>query len=130
MLLAQLELSLGDESASPTEELTEEEIKALEEAAHEAQINASIDTGIRLAEAVGFGGSMYLILLAPMVLLLSYTRKPRNRLLDTLIPVAGVALILLVYVEGIHQLLGHLPIPKLDLKELKDMITVYGSLTF
>lgn len=115
LLLAQLNLSLGDEGASPAEELTEEEIKALEAAAHEAQINASIDTGMRLAEAVGFGGSMYLIVLAPLVLLLSYTRKPKNRLVDTLIPVAGVALILFVYVEGIHRLLGHLPIPKLDL---------------
>ena len=127
LLRDQLELSIGDESA-PTEELTEEEIKALEEAEHEAQINASIDSGIRLAYAVGFGGSAYLFLLAPLVLLLSYTRKPKNRLLDTLIPVAGVALILLVYIEGIHQLLGVLPIPKLDLQEIKEMITVYGSL--
>ena len=127
LLLAQLELSLGDESV-PTEELTEEEIRALEEAAHEAQINASIDTGIRLAQAVGFGGSMYLIFLAPLVLLLSYTRKPRNRLVNTLIPVAGVALILIVYVEGVHQLLDVLPIPKLDLQELKNLIMVYGSL--
>ena len=126
-LLAQLEQSIGEESA-PTKELTEEEIKALEEAAHEAQINASIDSGIQLACAVGFGGSVYLFLLAPMVLLLSYTRKPKNRLLDTLIPVAGVALILFVNIEGIHRLLGVLPIPKLDLQELKDMITVYGSL--
>lgn len=123
-------LKAGDEAAQieviPSEG-TREEIQALEEASHEARINASIDSGIRLAGAVGFGGSIYLVFLAPMVLLLSYTRKPRNRLLDALIPVGGVALILFIYAEGIHQSLGYLPIQKLDPQELKDMITSYIS---
>lgn len=128
MMLSQLEQALDEKNGAAPRELTEEEKKAIEKAAHDARINASIDTGIRLAQAVGFGGSVYLFMLAPMVLLLSYTRKPRNRLVDMLVPVAGVFLILLVYVEGAHQLVCNLPIPKIDLEELKEMISTYGSM--
>ena len=58
---------------------------------------------------MGFGGSISLIFLAPLVLLFSYTRRPKNPMLDLLIPVAGIALILFVYLEGIHQLLPTCP---------------------
>ena len=37
----------------------------------------------------------------------------------------GIALILIVYIEGIHQLLGYLPVGKINLEELKDMVTNY-----
>ena len=76
-------------------------------------------------ESVGFGGSVGLIFLAPLVLLFSYTRRPKNPMLDLLIPAAGIALILLAYLEGIHQLLGMLPIPKINLQELKGTVTMY-----
>ena len=124
LLLAELQKTIGDENAAASKPLTEEEKQALEAAEHEAFINASLESGIWLAEAVGFGGSIYLIFLAPIVLLLSYTRNPRNRMLDTLIPVAGVFLILFIYVEGTYRLLGHLPIPQ----GLKGMIAVYGGI--
>jgi hypothetical protein len=94
-------------------------------ALREEQISAFLDSGMRKAEAVGFGGSINLILLAPLVLLFSYTRRPKNPMLDLLIPVAGIALILLVYLEGTHQLLGTLPIPKINLQEFKDSATIY-----
>lgn len=94
-------------------------------ATHDAQIQTSIDTGMRIASAVGFGGSISLFLLAPLVLLFSYTRRPKNPMLDLLIPVAGIALILLAYLEGTHRLLGLLPIPKINLQEFKDTITIY-----
>jgi hypothetical protein len=80
---------------------------------------------MRIALAVGFGGSISLIFLAPLVLLFSYTRRPKYPMLDLLIPVAGIALILLVYLEGTHQLLSALPIPKINLQEFKDSATIY-----
>jgi hypothetical protein len=94
-------------------------------AAHDAEIETSIYTGMRIASAVGFGGSIGLFLLAPLVLLFSYTRRPKNPMLDLLIPAAGIALILLVYLEGTHQLLSALPIPKINLQEFKDSATIY-----
>ena len=45
-----------------------------------------------------------------------------------LIPAAGVFLSLLVYIEGIHQLLGHLPIQKVNLHEMIDTAKMYMSM--
>ena len=101
--------------------------KGLDSALGQETITASIDWGMRLAEAVGFGKSVYLILLAPLVLLFSYTRRPKNGKLDLLIPVAGLFLILLVYIEGFHQLLGILPVGKLNLQQLGEAVSSYAG---
>ena len=105
-------------------------------AAHEApdslpseeQILASIDSGIRLSRAVGFGDSISLIFLAPLALLFCYTRKPKYPRLDMLIPVAGIALILFAYLEGVHQLLLALPIQKISLREFQNTTDMYKIL--
>ena len=55
--------------------------------------------------ALGLGESVLLLLLAPLMLLFSYTRTHKNKILDTFIPFAGIALIALVYIEGGYQLL-------------------------
>lgn len=102
--------------------------EALDGSLDEEEMFMSIDSGMRLAEAVGFGGSISMLLLAPLMLLFSYTRKPRFPILDMLIPVAGIALILFVYLEGIHQLLPLLPVGKVNLQELKQAITDSFSL--
>jgi hypothetical protein len=86
---------------------------------------SSIHSGMRLAEAVGFGGSVSLFLLAPLVLLFSYTRKPKYPRLDLLIPVAGMVAIVFVYLEGTHWLLSRLPFKKLDLKEIREEAELY-----
>ena len=86
---------------------------------------SSIYSGMRLAEAVGFGGSVSLFLLAPLVLLFSYTRKPKYPRLDLLIPVAGMVAIVFVYLEGTHWLLSRLPFKKLDLKEIREEAELY-----
>ena len=92
------------------------------------QLSQSIDSSIRIGWAVGFGESMYMILLAPVVLLFSYTRKPKYRLLDLLTPAAGVILIVFVYLEGFHWLMGYLPFEKLNLTESKEMAGLYLDL--
>ena len=97
-------------------------------ALREEQISAFLDSGMRQAMAVGFGGSINLILLAPLVLLFSYTRKPKYGTLDIAIPVAGMALIVLVYLEGSHQLLGLLPIQKVNVQEMRDTADLYFNL--
>ena len=72
----------------------------------------------RAAAAVGFGESVSLLFVAPVMLLYSYTRVPKNKLISTLIPVAGIALIILVIFEGAYQGLGYLPIERFNLAEL------------
>lgn len=120
----------GAIDAAPKATLTPEEMdaamqSALDAATEDETIRASLDSSMRLAMAVGFGGSSYLLVLAPLVLLFSYTRKPKYPKLNTLIPVIGIALILLVYLEGFHQVLVALPIEKLDFQEFRDAIQLY-----
>ncbi len=63
-----------------------------------------------------------------VVLLFSYTRKPKYPMLDLAIPVAGIVAIVFVYLEGTHRLLPMLPFKKLNLKEVKDETTFYIDL--
>lgn len=53
---------------------------------------------------LGFGDASTLLLIAPLTLLFSYTKVHKNKKIDPLIPVVGIALILFVYVEGIFQI--------------------------
>ena len=57
-------------------------------------------------DAVGFGRSRSLIFLAPLMLLFSYTRVPRNKQLSMFIPMAAMGLIVLLYLEAMYQGLG------------------------
>ena len=78
------------------------------------------------AVAVGFGGAVSLLFVAPLVLLYSYTREPANKMISMLIPVVGIVLILILFLEGIHQGVGYLPFERFNLKE---MIQEVSSLT-
>lgn len=102
------------------------------EAATDAEIDEeltqAVTYGAMVAIAVGFGESSSLLLLAPVVLLFSYTRKPKYPWIGLLIPAAGVILILLIYLEGGHQLLYRLPIEKIDLEELKQTLMLYAMM--
>lgn len=70
------------------------------------------------AVAVGFGGAVSLLFVAPLVLLYSYTREPANKMISMLIPVVGIVLILILFLEGIHQGVGYLPFERFNLKEM------------
>ena len=59
-----------------------------------------------IAVAVGFGKSIPLMFIAPLMLLYSYTRKPKLEKVSTLIPVAGIALIAIVVIQGGYQVLS------------------------
>lgn len=130
--LEQMRQALEQDAAVPMDAVANSEAadaaNPAEDQLSKELLMASLDSSIRMAVAVGFGGSIYLIFLAPVVLLFSYTRKPKNRLVDALIPAAGVFLSLLVYIEGIHQLLGHLPIQKVNLHEMIDTAKMYMSM--
>ena len=59
--------------------------------------NAMIDSG--------FGGSITLLPMIPIMLLFSYTRTYRNRLYDAILPLAGIFIIFCIYIEGGFQAL-------------------------
>ena len=84
--------------------------------------------GTTKALAVGFGESIYMAFLAPLMLLFSYTREPKRKWIDLLIPATGVILILAIYIEGVHRLLYCLPIEKMDLEEIKQTAELYSAM--
>lgn len=53
----------------------------------------------------GFGNSFLLILLAPFLLLFSYTKSYKKSNVDMFIPIIGIALMVFVYIEGLFQIL-------------------------
>ena len=82
-------------------ELTPEEIE-------QEKIVAYTEKSVRIMDAVGFGGSVYLIFLAPLVLLFSYIRIPKNKQFSMLIPMIAIGLILVLYLEGFYRGVGML----------------------
>ena len=75
--------------------------------------------------ALGFGGSIPMFVLAPLILLFSYTREPRMKKAGMFIPLGGIALILFMYLEGFRYLMWHLPVGKIDLKSLRESVLQY-----
>ena len=55
--------------------------------------------------SIGIGGATGLILVAPLVLLYSYTKKHNNPKIDTLIPIAGIALLVFTIAEGMFEVI-------------------------
>lgn len=74
----------------------------------EEQLEAYAMESLNAMTAVGFGESAHLVLLAPLVLLFSYTRIPRNPRLSMFIPIAAIGLIVLLFMEGAYQGIGKL----------------------
>ena len=82
---------------------------------------SQVDMFVPVILKLGFGNSTGLIFFAPILMLFSYNRKATNRTVITLIPVFGVLLIIIVYLQGAYQLLHQIPefiITKLDLSSL------------
>lgn len=68
-------------------------------------MNSAIQGLIRL----GIGASAALIPLSPLMLLFSYNRTHKNSWIDIAIPIAGIVLIVLVYIEFIYQVILQIP---------------------
>ena len=58
-----------------------------------------------MVQALGFGQCVGLMIAIPAVLLFSYTKKEQYQQLDMLLPFVGIALILLIYVEGTYDII-------------------------
>ena len=72
---------------------------------------AALDVASMLERASAFnlGESFPLLLLAPIILLFSYTRTHKNKTIDVLIPAIGVSGIVIAYLEGLYQFFLMLP---------------------
>ena len=75
-----------------------------------------------VAVAVGFGKSIPLILISPIMLFYSYTRKPRFEKIGTLLPMVSMVVIVLIVIQGVYQLLIVAGLPRIDFNELKQTL--------
>lgn len=78
--------------------------------------------------ALGFGESQHLVLIVLPVLLFSYTRRPEKTGAGVAIPLAGFVLILLVYLQGILQILYCVRLPKYNLDSYTPLVLRYLNL--
>ncbi|MBQ9449604.1 MAG: hypothetical protein IJU60_07015 [Acholeplasmatales bacterium] len=62
-----------------------------------------INTKMSAFANAGFGGSVALILIIPLVILFSYTKTHKDTKIDKLLPIAGIGLIFVIYLEGMFQ---------------------------
>ena len=74
--------------------------------------------------SMGFGESVTLMFVAPLVLLYSYTRIPKHKVISLLIPVISIVLMILILLEGGHLGLGIYAgnIHKMSLQQLLETI--------
>ena len=77
---------------------------------------------MNVAVAAGFGKSMVLFVVAPIVLLFSYSRRHKDTKMDMLIPMIAIAIIVVIYFEAIFLAACELPnILKMYLESLPDL---------
>ncbi len=74
------------------------------------------------ASAMGFGNAVQLLLMPPFVLLFSYTRTHKNKLIDVFIPILGIVCILMLYLQGSYQIIRIMPLPKINLDEITTLL--------
>ena len=72
-------------------------------------IEDAIFDGMRFAQSLGFGKCAPLFIISPIMLLFSYNRTYKNKKPDLIIPVAGIALTIFVYIEGMYWVLRFIP---------------------
>ena len=58
---------------------------------------------------MGFGGAIALLAIIPFTLLFDYTKEYKNKKADIIIPIAGIAAIAFIYLEGFFQLTKQVP---------------------
>ena len=64
-----------------------------------------VDQGIQAMGVFGLGQCVPLLIAIPFILLYSYTRTHKNGNIDVLLPIIGIGLIVLTYIEAVYQFL-------------------------
>ena len=78
--------------------------------------------------AAEIGDSITLIFVAPLMLLMSYTRKPLLEGKEILIPLVGAGLILIVALQGAYQILAVSNVPPIDFQAVRQDLILFTKL--
>lgn len=80
-------------------------LKAIPEGADAETITAAFTAGFQVVQSWGFGGCVAMLAIAPLLVFFDYRKTYKNNMMDTALPVIGIALILLIYLEVGYEVL-------------------------
>ena len=70
----------------------------------EGDMDLAIEYAIQAVNAWGLGGTLAMLLIVPFLFFFDYRKTYKNKIVDIIIPAAGVAVIAIIYLEGFFQL--------------------------
>ena len=92
--------------------ISEAQLTAISELSGDAAAEASVEMlGNALTRSLdvmmkcGVGQSSGLIIVAPFILLFSYTRTHKDTRIDTILPIIAIVILALMYIEGLYQVI-------------------------
>jgi len=86
--------------------------------------SAALDQGAMVAQAVGIGGAISMAMVAPLMLLYSYNKEPKHKIISLLAPAVGIILMILVVLEAVRKGTGMFMAGReIDLDAIKNGIT-------
>lgn len=65
----------------------------------------AVISAIQTMTAMGFGKTLPVIFIAPLFVLFSYTKTHKNKMIDIIIPIAGIAITVFILLEGFYWLI-------------------------
>ena len=71
----------------------------------ETDVLEALNISVKEVYSWGIGASLPMILIIPAVIFFNYRKTYKNKMIDIIIPLAGVAAVAIVYVEGMFQVL-------------------------
>ena len=83
-----------------------------------ADFSSALFEQVDVVTSWGFGQTIVMIFVIPFIMFFDYKKTHKNPVIDALIPVAGIALIIIIYIEGGFEVLKAFLAEKM--KELKD----------
>ena len=91
--------------------------------AAEEVVEDAVMQGIRVAQAVGIGQAVTLVLIAPLMLLYSYNSQPKRKIISMLAPAVGIVLMILIFLEAIRMGAGmYMAGRQIDLEMLRQSL--------
>ena len=93
-----------------------------------AEMNAAqeLSRGIQSVEAIGIGGAMTLVMIAPLMLLYSYNTVPKRKIISMLVPAAAIVLMILAALETFHCEAGiYMAGREIDMEEVGLLVREY-----
>lgn len=97
---------------------------ALDPSATKEEIELILSIKVEALVNAGVGGAISMFAVAPIAMLFSYTKKHKNPKIDLFVPIAGISLIAIVYLEGMFQVVvQNVELFVLKLRDILNQIT-------